>query len=177
MAIVMNSAVFFSEANVLKVYCSPVAYWDDDRFEQEMATLAGNIEQNVDTLRSLGEDGLRGSIFNVFKFGVLCSKHPGFEEELEWRLVYSPTMLASPTIIRDVVVHEGTPQTIYKVPLKDIPDQGFVGAEIPQLIDRIIIGPTRFPTLAAEAIAAELTAAGVADAEQRVFISGIPLRR
>jgi hypothetical protein len=70
----------------------------------------------------------------------------------------------------------GIPQPIYKIPLKDIPEEGFVGAEIPALIERIIIGPTQFPLVTYEAFVELLSKAGVAEAQKKVFISDIPLR-
>jgi hypothetical protein len=47
---------------------------------------------------------------------------------------------------------------------------------IPSLIDRVIIGPSPYPWPMYEAFVAALTAAGVPDANQRVFVSGIPIR-
>lgn len=175
-AIVLNGKAFFNKSNLLKAYTSPVTYWDAQRFEEEMETVAENIEGHIELLRRMGESLFRLAMFNVCKFGVLCAKHPGFREELEWRVVYSPTIEQSDVLIKEIVVNDSTPQTIYKIPLKDAPEAGFVGAEIPQLIDRIIVGPTRFPGLAAEAIVSELADAGVEDALHKVVVSDIPLR-
>lgn len=176
-AIVMNSSAFFNESTALRIYSSPVAYWEQDRFEQEMETVAQNIEANLDLIRSLGEDHFRQIVFNVCKFAVLCSKHPGFEEEREWRVVYSPTFETSPVLVEDTVSIGGVPQRIYKIPLQDIPEEGLIGIELPQLIERIIVGPTKFPAVIADALEAELRSAGISDAESRIVISDIPLRR
>jgi hypothetical protein len=70
----------------------------------------------------------------------------------------------------------GTPQTIYKIPLHDIPDEELVGVEIPSLIDRIIIGPCNYPLPIYKAFLELLTAAGVSDAANRIKVSNIPLR-
>jgi hypothetical protein len=48
--------------------------------------------------------------------------------------------------------------------------------EIPQLIDRVIIGPTLYPYAISEAFDRLLDKAGVANAAQRIFVSDIPLR-
>jgi len=68
------------------------------------------------------------------------------------------------------------PQPIYKIPLRNIPEEGFVGAEIPELIDRIIIGPTQYPSAAREAFEYLLEQAGVHDSADRVIVSDLPLR-
>ena len=70
----------------------------------------------------------------------------------------------------------GVPQPLYKVPLSDKPEEGLIGIEIPAFVDRIIIGPSSFPTPIFDAFVATLTAAGVRDAFSRVVISNIPLR-
>ena len=71
----------------------------------------------------------------------------------------------------------GTPQLIYKIPLQNVPEEGFHGVEIPELIDRIIIGPTQYDSATREAFVDRLGEAGVSDPEDRVIVSKIPLRR
>jgi hypothetical protein len=44
------------------------------------------------------------------------------------------------------------------------------------MFDRLIIGPSQYPAVMYEAFTQALKAAGVADAENRVLISGIPIR-
>lgn len=176
-AIVMNNKAFLSDSDALKAYTSPVAYWGPEKVAQELETIAGNIEANEVTVRLLGEAGLRDAIFNMCKYAVLCTKHPGFREELEWRVIYWPTIEKSSRLIKEVTTVDGIPQTVYKIPLLNIPEEGFLNAEIPELIDRIIIGPTQFPTTIAEAIEAQLVEAGVSDAGKRIVISDIPLRQ
>jgi len=80
-------------------------------------------------------------------------------------------------LTKDIRVVNGVPQPIFKIPLKDIPDEDFVGAEIPALLDRIIIGPTQYPLPMLEAFTLLLTDAGVTDPDKRVFVSDIPIRR
>lgn len=64
---------------------------------------------------------------------------------------------------------QGVPQPIYKIPLKDIPDE-LVGIEIPALLDRIIIGPTRDPQPIWEAFKDLLAATGAAPAREGVSV-------
>jgi hypothetical protein len=60
--------------------------------------------------------------------------------------------------------------------LADEPENGLLGADIPSLIDRIIIGPTAYPYVSYQAFAAVLQGLGVQDAGERVIVSDIPLR-
>ena len=91
----------------------------------------------------------------MLRFATLCTKHPGFAEEREWRVVYCPTLEQSPYLIKDIAVVRGVPQPIYKIPLKDIPEAGFAGA-IPAQLSRVIIGPTQYPLALAEAFVESL---------------------
>jgi hypothetical protein len=45
-----------------------------------------------------------------------------------------------------------------------------------QIFDRLIIGPSPYPWPMYEAFKAALTEAGVKDAQERVFVSDIPIR-
>jgi len=178
-AFVMNSKPFLSPSNALKAYTSPVAYLDDNGFQTQFDNVTSNINENLEFLQEQGRDVVKNLVFHMFKMAVLCTKHPGFEEEKEWRVVYSPSFQQSDRLIKDIQVINGVPQPIYKIPLNDVPEEGFVGAEIPDLIERVIIGPTQFPLVTHEAIVEMLIKAGVKaeDAHKRVFISDIPLRR
>ena len=160
-ALVLNNAPFLAPSDALKAYTSPVAYLDDKAFGDELGKIADGIEANSDIVRALGRDAVTTYIFHAFKFAALCTKHPGFKEEREWRVVYSPTLDKSSHLIKGIQVIRGTPQPIYKIPLRNIPDEGFVGAEIPELLDRIIIGPSDYPTAMREAFRDLLAEAGV----------------
>ena len=109
-------------------------------------------------------------------FAAACAKHPGFAEEQEWRLVYLPRMGESSVLEKSVDVIQGVPQTVYRIPLKDRPEDGLVGIEIPRLLERVIIGPSNFPWPLYEAFVAELKDAGVENADRKVVISDILLR-
>lgn len=104
-------------------------------------------------------------------------KHPGFHEEREWRVIYSPRFERSERLVADIQIIHGAPQRIFKIPLKDFPEEGFVGAEIPSFVERVIIGPTQYPVAIRDAIVGLLDEAGVENAEGKVWTSDIPLRQ
>ncbi len=70
----------------------------------------------------------------------------------------------------------GIPQRVYAIPFVDYPDEGFNGATVPDLIEKILIEPSQDAWLIAEAFIAELENLGVADAKSKVIVTGIPLR-
>jgi hypothetical protein len=112
----------------------------------------------------------------MFAFAAVCTKHPGFVEEMEWRIMHCPTWEISAHLQRAIKVIHGVPQPIYKIPLQSIPNE-LVGIEIPALIDRIIIEPTRDPQPIWEAFKDVLASAGVPSPHEKVHQSSIPLRR
>lgn len=71
---------------------------------------------------------------------------------------------------------DGVPQEIHKIPLKNIPEHGLESVEIPELVERIIIGPTDQQLVLGDTFVKLLTEAGCEDARNRVYYSGIPLR-
>jgi Protein of unknown function (DUF2971) len=175
-AIVINNGPFLRPSSALNAYTSPVAYLGVESFEVEFLQLIAAINENKSQLKLIGEDVIVDSIFEAFRSAILCTKHPGFREEREWRVIYCPTYEKSDRLIADVQTISGTPQPIFKLPLKNVPEEGFYGAEIPELVDRIIIGPTHFPYAIKEAIVSRLKLLGVTDAEKKVIVSDIPLR-
>ena len=76
----------------------------------------------------------------------------------------------------EIVVLGGIPQKIFKLQLGDYPEHGLVNADIPSLLDHIIIGPTKFPSVIYSAFVAELESMGIQNAVTKVVVSDIPLR-
>ncbi len=160
----------------LELITSPVAYLDRDGFMESFNELVSSLEQNVDFLKTQPPKELAGRLFTVFRYIAVGTKHPAFLEELEWRIIYSPLIDNSEHLKPEVEVIGDVPQPIIKIPLRDIPEVGYTGVEIPNLIDRIIIGPTDFGFAIADALCLHLSAAGVEDPGKKIFFSNIPLR-
>ncbi|WP_224661777.1 DUF2971 domain-containing protein [Mesorhizobium sp. ES1-1] len=176
-AVVVNPQVFLSVSEALSAFTSPVAYLSAEEFDTEFRRVTGNIEMTRDFLMEGGKEEFFAYLFQAFRSAVLCTKHPGFAEEKEWRIIYAPKYSTSELIEQSVELIRGTPQIVYSIPFKDYPDKDFVGAELPKLINRIIIGPTQFPQELRAATIALLDGANVPDAANKVVISSIPLRQ
>lgn len=176
-ALVMNSMPFIVPSDAFNAYTSPVYYGSRPQFKAQFQQIANSVSDNEDFIGSLDRQIVFNSIFEMFRFAALCTKHPGFHEEREWRIVYSPSFAKSNKLVSDLQDVGGVPQQIYKIPLRNYPEEDFFGAEPNELVNRIIIGPTQYPYAMREAFIELLDKAGVAQAREKVFVSDIPLRQ
>lgn len=177
-AIVLDKSPFFSNTNYFEAFSSPVAYIDDQVLGDDIDTIISGIEDNQEWLSSLPVKYLYELVFNMLKFGIICLKHKGFEEEKEWRIIYTPTTRVGNSPLEDVTVTvSGVPQRVYKIALKDYTsEQGAFDISPNSLVKRVIIGPSNYPEVIKDAVVDTLNKAGVIEAEKRVVISDIPLR-
>ena len=82
----MNGGAFMAPSSVLKAYTSPVAYLWEDEFQGEFGRVVSNIEEGIDFLRDQDRQLVLNQAFMMFRSALLCTKHPGFHEEREWRV-------------------------------------------------------------------------------------------
>ncbi|MFO1183685.1 MAG: DUF2971 domain-containing protein [Bauldia sp.] len=177
-AVVVHSAPFILPAQAsLGFWSSPVAYLSVEDLKKQMDLIASTISANRKTLAGIGAETAANHLFNIFRYAVLCNKHPGFGEELEWRIVYSPRLGRSNHLKQDVVSIGGVPQLIYKLPLRDAPDHGLTGITPDLLLDRVIIGPTEYPDAIRDAFVSLLVDGEISNPHDKIFVSNIPLRR
>ena len=175
-ALVLNGGVMFRASDALGAYSSPVAYLTPDAFAADFARIAETIDAEAEYIRTLDRDTVKTYGFNMLRFAVLCTKHPGFHEEREWRVVASPAMHPSQLLTSSVEAVRGIPQTVLKLDLQNHPDQGLIGLALPELLNRIIIGPCEFPLVVLKAFRQLLAEAEVPEPESKIFVSDIPLR-
>jgi hypothetical protein len=175
-ALVMKNTPFLNDSDALKAYTSPVAYLHREGFTAEFSRVVDNVAANLDFIVAQGEESVLGWLFHMMRYAIVSTKHEGFEEEREWRVVHSPGLDPSQRLACEIETIRGTPQRVYKIPLKNVPEENFLGAEIPEILDRIIIGPCQFAAATSDALVRLLREAGVHEPEHRVFVSNIPLR-
>lgn len=89
-AVVLNGNVFFSESEVLNVFSTQVSYLSD--FTSNFAKGSENMKREADFIKSSDRELLKQMVFIMLWFSVLCTKHPGFGEEKEWRVIASPKL-------------------------------------------------------------------------------------
>ncbi len=176
-AFIMNNTPFVAESYQLGAYSTPVHYLDQDGFDKHLLSFTEKISANINSLPKFGRKELTVGVLNWIFLAAIGIKHPGFSEEREWRIYFHPTDDEHPVLTRRTEIVRGIPQPIWAIPLRHDPDNGLFGADIPSLLDRIIIGPTAYPFVSAGAFTQLLSEAGVEDAASKVVVSDIPLRR
>ncbi|MFK7840222.1 MAG: DUF2971 domain-containing protein [Bdellovibrionales bacterium] len=175
--LVMNSSVFFNESDALNgVYTSPVAYKSPDEVHEYFDAVASVIELNRDFIATQDVEEIINSVFHLLRFTMLCTKHPGFSEEKEWRVFYTPLFEMCPRLTEIIEDINGVPQKIYKIPLEDVPEQDLVGIKVTSLIEKIIIGPSNNSFDILKAFSKQFSEEGFSNPYDRVRVSDIPLK-
>lgn len=167
---------FASGSEALNLMISPVAYLREDEVQKVIHEVIANIQTNHEFLLTVDRSLLLGEVFTMLVAGVTCLKHEGFHEEREWRVIYSPERWPSTLMESSIEVVGGIPQIIYKLPLDSTKSSSLAELDLARIFDRLIIGPSQFPSSMYEAFVKSLKSIGVENAETRVFISGIPIR-
>lgn len=177
-AVVFDHHPSLSPSDALNAYTMPVFYGDRESYALEFEIIVNSIEKNLEFLINLNDDPtwILDTIIEAFKFSVLSTKHPGFREEREWRVIYSPMSQESERIIHDDVSISGIPQKIYKIPFVNYPEHGFTGATLPEALKRLIIGPISTPYPTYQLLYNLLESAQVSDVQEKITCSNLPIR-
>src|SRR5262249_60702963 len=94
----------------LRERCSPFARRQRDApgaAFRPVLPIADRIKAAATYVQTVNRDTVKNCAFNILRFAVLCTKHPGFHEEREWRIVATPTMHPSPLVKSEVEVVRG----------------------------------------------------------------------
>jgi Protein of unknown function (DUF2971) len=175
-ALILDKTPFIAETDALKAYSVPVAYLTAEQFLTGIDNCLTALEQFAPSLKGLQENIISNTVFWWLLMMAVSLKHPAFHEEREWRIVYFPEMFKSEVIEECVETVRGIPQVIQKIPLIDDPERGLHGASPEKLLKKLIVGPSEFPGVIRDALAAQLSVSGVTDPLDRISISSIPLR-
>lgn len=175
-AIVVNNTPLVEVTDTLGVFSTPVRYISSLDFEHSIENTAEEIRKSHDLLHKLGEKAMINNLYHMLSMIAIGSKHPGFAEEKEWRIFHQPHPNTSPLLKKQVVVINGIPQAVWKLPLIHDPANGLTHADLPSLLNRIIIGPTDYPYVSIKAFQHILLEKGVENVEEKVVASDIPLR-
>lgn len=116
--------------------------------------------------------------FHVVKMFALTSKHHGFQEEREWRVIYMPDHDRQHLLSDSfgyIVNNRGVePKLKFKLkPLRIESPDGWTFADI---LDRILLGPSQSTPLALHSVRCMLERIGKPAFCEKVFPSSIPLR-
>lgn len=179
-AMVIKNTPLVQVTDRLSVYGAPVRYLDWDEYWKTVETVMLAIKENRSFLESRDQDYLIDGINRLFLITAITTKHPGFREEREWRIYYRPSdakLHHKQSLLKsEQVVVKGVPQKVFKLPLEHVPEMDLFYADIPSLLDRIIIGPTEYPYVTANSYRDILEELGVKNIDDKIHISRIPLR-
>lgn len=175
-ALIFKPEAIFLPSKPINVHASPVAYWSEDRFADEFRKIGETIAREADFVRELGQTRVNDLVFSMLRFAALCTKHPGFMEEQEWRIIASPRMYRSAHLEESIEVISGVPQKVMRFPLRNNMERNVSGLEIHELLESVIIGPCESPMVIKEAFVVLLKQLGVTDSDKKVVASRIPLR-
>lgn len=176
-ALILNAeAMLKISSRALGAYSSPVGYMTAAQVRKELRAVVRNMEDARELLCSLGRERVRDNVLSMLHYAVLCIKHPGFHEEREWRIITNaqwPEVAVRTSAIETI---RDIPQKVQKIKFRDDPQNGLHGLGLPQLLNRVIIGPTASPQSLKEEFAALLERAGVHHPRKKIVVSNIPLR-
>jgi hypothetical protein len=175
-AIVFKVPRFSAGAIALRLLFSPVSYLTENETHGVIAEVITNLGTSREFLRSVDRQVIVQIVFMMLLAGVTCLKHEGFHEEREWRAIYCPKCYSSPLMESAIEVVGGVPQLIYKLPLDSTASPALADLDFSRMFHRLIVGPSPYPWPMYEAFREALTKAGIADAQERVWASGIPIR-
>lgn len=165
---------FFKMLGNAQLDFSSVAYLRESQLKQEIANLTESISNHRDDIQNLPPNELGKYLFNIFRFSALCNKHKGFEEEEEWRLIATASILPKNEFItQEIQTIQGTPQNIVKIKLSEAT---YEGKKFKDMIDKVIIGPCQFPFEVKKSVMSALRDIGIQEPESIVRVSSIPLR-
>ncbi len=178
-ALVVNKERFMSTSMNIGVYSLLVNYWTKSECEDELSKVADQITKNSKFLKSKGENFIELGLYNLFLHFTIGTKHPGFTEEQELRVYSDPSYGAiSKKIVRDIVDIDGVLQEVLKLPLIDDPQNGFIKLDIPNLLYKLIVGPTQYPVTVHNAFTSMLIDSGCDEESLSniISLSNIPVR-
>jgi hypothetical protein len=176
-AIVMNPAIFNTNTDELAAYSAPVSYLSVAQFDERFTAFVDRLISHEQLLQHASKEDLLSAFFYTFRLFVLCTKHPGFHEEREWRVFHSPLIDGnSEWLTKSQEIIGGVPQEVCKLSLRNDVSRQLLGRDPSELIDRIIIGPSEYPVPTYHAFFELLRSSGIEDPTGRIWMSEIPLR-
>lgn len=117
-------------------------------------------------------------LFERFKLFSLFTKHAGFIEEEEWRLVYLKERDTDNRLASSLSYHIGPTGIQPKLKLKVKPEYGIggIGQRLADIVDSIILGPSVATPLSRSSFSRMLQAHGKHELSEKVKASTTPFR-
>lgn len=131
--------------------------------------------------RTLSDDDLFHAAFywiERLKIFSLFTKHIGFHEEQEWRIVYLSERDSNDSLkeMHGYAITQRGVEPKLKLKVKQLEGLFSQDLSFEKIIERIILGPTTSTTLAANAVKRILAIKGKSSLAEKIFPSSIPFR-
>jgi hypothetical protein len=117
-------------------------------------------------------------MFDLMKLYALTSKHPGFEEEREWRIIYFPDRDRGGILTNSLgyVVGKNGIEPKLRLKIRPLPIDPPATWTFDSVLAQIILGPTQSSALAMKSVWRMLQLNSKSHFTARVAASQIPLR-
>jgi len=179
-AAVVVSTSFVAVRDDSPIFIGRVKYGTD---EQRRAWIRGAIGHTTDLVIKKNIEGdilqtVSYFLFEVLKVNALLSKHAGFREEREWRVIYFPER-DTQKIFGDkytYIVGKRGIEPKLRFPMQPLPFEEPNSWTFDGIVDRIILGPSLSSVLATNAVKKMFDAVGRKAFADRVVGSTIPFR-
>lgn len=172
-AIIINKSIVLQEDDEFEFMCDNALYHTAHSLEKQFGYLTGRLHEYLNYF----PDHVSNAFLNYFNYLILHLKHAGFKEEKEWRLTFDMSVHSNIAnkkhIDSSLEIIDGIPQKVIKLKLNNDSD---VDLSIPKILNKIIIGPCEQPERLKQTFIDILIDKNVEDAENKVIVSGIPLR-
>jgi hypothetical protein len=158
------------------VFVSSVLYADFEIFEHNFSEVVENLSNEIDFIKKFDFDKIKFIFLRWFMFAIACTKHIGFQEEKEWRLLYFPLIEYNNLLSFDIETIRGLPQIVHKLEMINKPEEGIEYIDIKDNLKKVILGPSFYQDVLGNAFIYLMNKNGFENTGQKVFASGIPLR-
>lgn len=180
-----GAAIVFDTAKINPKPDSPlvISYVEYASTEERREWLNAKLTQFADILRTqrIPDEKLNlvsWIMFERIRLFALFTKHIGFKEEREWRIVYlqeRDTQKRLTPMLHYAVSNQGLEPRL-KFPVKPIEGVTADDLSLAKLIDRIILGPTANSPLSRSTLLRVLDTTGKGALKEKVIASTIPYR-
>jgi hypothetical protein len=178
-------ALVFDSGAVTMVPTSPLiiakVYYGSD--EERRAQLQAMLDDwaAITQRASLPDEKLHLAAFAALlaiKTFALTTKHKGFSEEAEWRVIYYPERDSGGALKKFMGYHIGEHgvEPKLKYPVGHIEGVSAMDLALERLLERIIMGPSHSSLLARKSVERMLETIGKPQFKPKLHASGIPLR-
>ena len=177
-AIVLTAAAI-KQIGFPGAYFRKVQYWTAEQVNADLRSRSDQLQGARAVLKDVDPSVFVDWVFALLRDVALCTKHPAFFEEHEWRLIISATLQEATASHKPVIKFpRGKMEEVIVIRLDDaVAGNDFVSGAA--WLDRIIVGPCDNSAAVRMAYVSLLRGKAInsSSPENVVFCSGVPLRR